>query len=49
MKMSFISNMNLRSWLLFIYIYYYYYINKHVCQVDDRIFFLFKMNDKTLF
>jgi len=32
-----------------IIIYIYYYINKHISQVDDRIFFLLKVNDKTLF
>jgi len=44
--MGFISNINLRK-LIIIYILYYY-INKHVRQVDDGIFLLLKVNDKTL-
>ena len=47
MKMSFISNMYLRiDHYLYMYYYMYYYIYKHVRQVDDRFFFIFKMTTK---
>ena len=44
MKIGFISNLNLIK--IDHHIYIYYYINKHVRQVDDRIFLLLKVTAK---